>query len=321
MANRLYYLDNLKGLLIILVILGHAIQFTLPDYENAFAFRFIYSFHMPLFFFISGYLANRGCFKKGVISKRVLQLLVPFVIWALIGPLLKSGTLDLAGFIDTLLYPDKGLWFLYNLFVYSAIFTGVEWLHEKAKINRWIIVGGGYIVLGALMVVFLTKFNCTQLCYHYIFFTVGYGYKTLSIQPKYRYLLLGGVIFAVLVPFWTTSGSPLFYTYINLGGAFAYLYRYGVQIIGMWFFFETGRRFLNSSMFFISEYGTLTLGIYALQFSVLHHLFNFIGLDSIVLKISIEAITATVICYILVKTIKCVPYLRLLLIGDANINK
>ena len=89
----------------------------------------------------------------------------------------------------------------------------------------------------------------------------------------------------------------------------------------MWFFFETGRRFLNSSMFFISEYGTLTLGIYALQFSVLHHLFNFIGLDSIVLKISIEAITATVICYILVKTIKCVPYLRLLLIGDANINK
>ena len=59
MANRLYYLDNLKGLLIILVILGHAIQFTLPDYENVFAFRLIYSFHMPLFFFISGYLAVR----------------------------------------------------------------------------------------------------------------------------------------------------------------------------------------------------------------------------------------------------------------------
>lgn len=318
MANRLFYLDNLKGILIILVILGHAIQFTVPDYENPFAFRLIYSFYMPLFFFISGYLANRGCFKQGVIGKRALQLLVPFITWAFLYPPLKSGTLDIDGSIDTLLYPDKGLWFLYNLFVYSVILTGAEWIHKNTKINRWIPIGATYALLGFLMMVFHTKFNCTQLCYHYIFFVLGYGYKSLNYLPKYRFVILGGVIFAILVPFWTTGGTPLFYRYMNLGGAFSYLYRYGVQIIGMWFFFEMGRKYLNSKLIFVSVYGTMTLGVYALQFCVLYYLNNLITIESITLKVVIETIVAIVICYITVKTIKCVPYLRLLLIGGRN---
>lgn len=51
MAKRIEYLDYAKGIGIILVVLGHIlIKGNIKIY--------IYSFHMPLFFIISGYLFN-----------------------------------------------------------------------------------------------------------------------------------------------------------------------------------------------------------------------------------------------------------------------
>lgn len=62
-------LDIIKGIAIILVVMGHCIQYgSGNDYytsalffeENI--FKFIYSFHMPLFMLISGYVFG---FSKG----------------------------------------------------------------------------------------------------------------------------------------------------------------------------------------------------------------------------------------------------------------
>ncbi len=47
--SRLQYIDVLKGIAIILVLIGHR---SVNEYVTV----FIYMFHMPLFFFISGYL-------------------------------------------------------------------------------------------------------------------------------------------------------------------------------------------------------------------------------------------------------------------------
>ena len=316
MAQRIYYLDNLKGLLIILVILGHAIQFTIPEYRDNLAFRLIYSFHMPLFFFISGYLANRGCYKSGVIRKRAIQLLLPFVVWAIISPLLKQGTLDLGRVLTAIEYPDNGLWFLYNLFVYSVIFSCIEWLHDRTYINRWVYITGAYVLLILLMAVFHTRFNCTQLCYHFIFYALGYLYKMLDRSLSNRCIAWGGVIYAFLVIFWTPGGNPLFYDYINLGGGFAYMYRYGVQILGMLFFFEMGKSILNKKIWFLTGYGEITLGVYALQFSVLYHLKSILPIQSITFLVVTETILAVIICYVFVKIIKRIPYVRTLLIGE-----
>ena len=48
-ANRIPWLDAVKGVGIICVILGHM---TIPETLR----QFVFSFHMPLFFFVSGYL-------------------------------------------------------------------------------------------------------------------------------------------------------------------------------------------------------------------------------------------------------------------------
>lgn len=61
--RRSVLIDALRGVAIILVIIGHCISngsgsgyFSNQGYYENIAFKFIYSFHMPLFMIISGYL-------------------------------------------------------------------------------------------------------------------------------------------------------------------------------------------------------------------------------------------------------------------------
>ena len=85
---RINYVDNLKGFAIILVIVGHVIQYLYsPDfYDGVVVFRYIYSFHMALFMMLSGFTLdmNRDISLKifiEKIKKRALQLLLPFFFW------------------------------------------------------------------------------------------------------------------------------------------------------------------------------------------------------------------------------------------------
>ena len=58
MSKRINYIDYMRGIAIILVVMGHLIQFNGFPTSNP-VFEFIYSFHMPLFFAISGYITQR----------------------------------------------------------------------------------------------------------------------------------------------------------------------------------------------------------------------------------------------------------------------
>lgn len=57
MKERILYIDWLKGIAIILVVMGHVIGFDIYSGDscmNSFLYRLISSFHMPLFIFLSG---------------------------------------------------------------------------------------------------------------------------------------------------------------------------------------------------------------------------------------------------------------------------
>ncbi|EFI72886.1 Fucose 4-O-acetylase [Segatella baroniae B14] len=77
MKKRLYWIDNLKFLAIFLVVVGH-----LPMHQEE--RNFIYQFHMPLFFIISGYLYKLRPLKEEaeLVYKR---LLIPYIGFSLIG--------------------------------------------------------------------------------------------------------------------------------------------------------------------------------------------------------------------------------------------
>ena len=54
-AGRDLFIDFSKGCLIALVVLGHSVQAVDNDFAQNNLFSFIYSFHMPLFFTLSGF--------------------------------------------------------------------------------------------------------------------------------------------------------------------------------------------------------------------------------------------------------------------------
>ena len=62
-------IDSLKGLGIILMIIGH-VNTPLRD--------FIFSFHMPLFFFISGYLYKDRCIND-ILHRCIDRILIPYL--------------------------------------------------------------------------------------------------------------------------------------------------------------------------------------------------------------------------------------------------
>ena len=75
---RIEVIDIAKAVTIFLVILGHTTG-------DAFYKRVIYSFHMPLFFVLSGISAGIKPVKAhNFIRKNICAVLVPFVIWGLI---------------------------------------------------------------------------------------------------------------------------------------------------------------------------------------------------------------------------------------------
>ncbi len=71
--SRLNFWDNVKGILIVLVVLGHLLE-RLPMGNTLAGYKLIYLFHMPLFVFCSGYLASSST------DKIVKKILIPYVI-------------------------------------------------------------------------------------------------------------------------------------------------------------------------------------------------------------------------------------------------
>lgn len=89
MKQRNLYLDVIKGFAIILVVYGHCLQYgsTLSCdklYFDDWVFKAIYSFHMPLFMLVSGYLFYGSVSRhstKHIVKTRFTSLLVPIIIW------------------------------------------------------------------------------------------------------------------------------------------------------------------------------------------------------------------------------------------------
>ena len=75
MSKRIEYIDIAKGIGILLVVMGHN-DFALV---SPFAYKLIYSFHMPLFFFLSGYFLNTTIGFWSFFQKRFNSLLKPYL--------------------------------------------------------------------------------------------------------------------------------------------------------------------------------------------------------------------------------------------------
>ena len=137
MKDRLLYFDQMKGLAILFVVMGHVMLFSFKI-DPSEPSRFIY-FNMPMFFYISGYLAYRRIERIEELGNRILHrgiiLLVPYVVFCTIYSLFA----ELPNICSNLLFGRGRYWFLYDLFVISSFFLVWENLIGRFK-NVWINV-------------------------------------------------------------------------------------------------------------------------------------------------------------------------------------
>lgn len=110
MAERLDYIDKAKGLLIMLAVVGHI-------WQAGVVHNFIYAFHMPAFFVISGMLMRHTKSYEKTYSRfligRLYSFGVPFLFFEILGILtdiLRHGvTLNIKGYVfNTISLPATG---------------------------------------------------------------------------------------------------------------------------------------------------------------------------------------------------------------------
>lgn len=171
--------DALRGLSILLVVLGHAIAnaenlLVAPAYNlELYASKFLYTFHMPLFFLISGYVL----FGKRVrVRDRALRLLPPFLAWIPIYYLVNRyihhwPATFLASLKDNLLHPAIGLWFLPTLFLCSLLLIPATYLEKK---RSWMGEASLAAIFIAVNVLPVDDFGVMQVKYFFAFFAIGY---------------------------------------------------------------------------------------------------------------------------------------------------
>lgn len=132
MTQRINYIDRMKGFAILMVVLAHVILFSF-DMSDSLIFKFCASFEMPLFMFVSGFVAfipgEIGGAALTKLRHRFISYVCPAFAVAYILALYKFLILDVLdkSLIDTLI---GGLWYLKAL----AIFVFASDNYEISKI-------------------------------------------------------------------------------------------------------------------------------------------------------------------------------------------
>ncbi len=210
LIERNPHIDLLKGIAIITVVIGHC--WTL----DSSVYNFIYSFHMPLFFCISGYLfSTKAPFKKFVISK-AKSILKPYAFYYLCSYLCAvlvfktpMGILDgIKGLLLGGSYCGKvlnsPLWYLPLFFIASIVFYLVSKIRWRAV--RYILIIAGAVasvpfnkMLLAWFPDKLTPFNIQALLPALFFMFAGNEFRKLDLTGIKSKLGSRGVFALVLV--------------------------------------------------------------------------------------------------------------------------
>lgn len=330
MRKRIEWVDVYKGILILLVVLAHSLQevylahgkdFTVDWFRNI-----IYSFHMPAFMAMSGYLVyniNGYSNKFKVIVKRFKQLIIPLLIWTIAFSFAK-GT----NYIGLILYPNNGYWFLWTLFFIIVIFNVVDWISERLHIRQEIAIVCTTLIL---MIVQTIIPNPRFLAYEYIayyfpFYMMGcYANKYKELLPKNLVLtILLFLLWFVLACYWTPNNTPPFLS----GNSFIpskilqLSYRMFVPIvfcIAMYLLVPYLKKTSNVIWKILVEIGQISLGIYLVHMvlkryivQLLMHVFPTLPIS---MYIFVEFAAVLIITIVLVKLLQKCDFTNRWLLG------
>ena len=281
--SRNYLIDNSKGLLIFLVVLGHSLEFIRKDYEVArLLYVFIYEFHMPVFVFISGYLSKNV--EKGR-RNAVRNFLTPFllfnIIWnliTLVGPLFLRGKFTELPSEQAFSFftPGWALWYIFAMFLWKIL------LPDLLKFKNIFILS----IIAGIFVKLSGEFGSYMALSRTItfapFFLAGYysseeklkrfrkftRFNILNKVPSILILIIGVLIALIFVNYSNIADEFFWadrsYSNFNIEIFTGILLYIAVYIIGFAFVYV----FINlmpENQTFLSKIGKNTLSVYFLH--------------------------------------------------------
>jgi fucose 4-O-acetylase-like acetyltransferase len=120
-ASREHYFDNLKFLLIALVVVGHIIEpIQQANHNLNIIYTYIYSFHMPLFVLVSGFFA-KDLLNPDKRKKVIVNYLVPYIVFQTLYYLYYRYALDLPDVTFSLASPVYIMWYLPAVFFWAIL--------------------------------------------------------------------------------------------------------------------------------------------------------------------------------------------------------
>lgn len=216
MTKRFEHIDALKGLAIFLMVMGHVLSSFYPDpylvYESEprsamLLFRIIYSFHMPLLIFLSGYVtlrlsdySLRNC--ASTLWRRFRTLVIPFFTVGLLRYVVMHQYL-----LD--------YWFIWILFQFILLTLCIEFI--GARIPKY---GSPIATIGIVLIALVLQyFNALLNQYDrmplldaghwslYLFFVAGYlcaKYDAIDRLINNNWLYSLSVVLSFGLTFWVT---------------------------------------------------------------------------------------------------------------------
>ena len=285
--NKDTNIETLRGVAIILMVLGHAIgQLTLSGIKlkedswwlfSSYAFQYI---RMPLFTIISGYVyafkpLSRFPTTTNFIIRKLERLLVPFLVVVTLSYLLRyftpglSTKVELSGIWDSYLYPTGQFWFIQGMIIMFLIFICIEKLNWLQRIERSLLT-----LLFCISLFFLninTHFlSLDKVPFLLTFFVVGVvlkRFKTLIFTRKNVFITT--VILCLALAF-----QMAIFNNANMPAFVSTLLTVVVGITASIFLIYS--RFTNTRLIWL---GNFSYGIY------LFHMFGISGFRLITLKI------------------------------------
>lgn len=258
MKKKINWLLILQGWAMLWVVIGHSplsMNDSMPQYVKI-LYDFAYSFHMPLFILVSGFLfemtrispklenKNTIGWREGykwtwsaIMLDKLQRLGIPFIVFTIIAMVVKSlfpgdmarqTDISISTIFHSIIYPGDGplgeLWFIATLLWYFAFvplwrFVSRYYIYEALLFLALIILHFVHFDVNGLLCI-------ENMLYYSIYFYVGIlvsKYNIVDVISKWKwYVLLASVVFYIVA---------IYYNFGNLATWFAIAGSIGLALI------------------------------------------------------------------------------------------
>mgnify|MGYP001852916444 FL=1 len=281
MNERIDYIDNLKGLGIVLVVFGHYIEpFRNVGFILNAVFICIYFFHMPMFVLLSGAVAKFRLYK---VVRYIWVLYISQAFYMVLRLLVGNFKfINLKSFIVSFVsYPYFQLWYLYAL---------IFWVMSLFIVNAFKKLGG-YLLIPLVFILCIIggfidfRFGLNRVVAFYGFFFSGYILKDKimflfnKIPTKMAAVALIGIMFFITIISRNLNAEILWCNKNYSNGEYFWYERCGYFIAAFMIIFLLGC-VMNKPIKILGWLGNRTMPVFIFH-TVLYTIFDACGLHTI----------------------------------------